>query len=71
MLLRLDASIITTLRRNDILVSRIALFVVYGWFGFLKVIGESPASPLVNALETRMLPFIDAGHFLVAFGVID
>jgi uncharacterized membrane protein YkgB len=35
--------------------ARIALFVIYFWFGFLKVIGLSPASPLASALVAHTI----------------
>lgn len=38
--------------------TRFALFVVFFWFGILKLIGISPAGPLVLALLAKTLPFI-------------
>jgi uncharacterized membrane protein YkgB len=52
-------------------VSRLALFIIYFWFGALKVIELSPASPMVLALCEKMLPFIDAGTFLILFGLFE
>lgn len=44
-----------------ILIGRISLFVIYFWFGILKVLGISPAEPLVNNLFDQtlagLLPF--------------
>ena len=44
-----------------ILLGRISLFVIYFWFGILKVLGISPAEPLVNNLFDQtlagLLPF--------------
>ena len=34
---------------------RISLFVIYFWFGILKVLGISPAEPLVNNLFDQIL----------------
>ncbi len=36
-------------------VSRMSLFVVYFWFGFLKLVGLSPASPLAEALTVKTI----------------
>jgi len=44
-----------------ILIGRLSLFVIYFWFGILKVLGISPAEPLVNNLFDQtlagLLPF--------------
>lgn len=49
-------------------VARLALFVIYGWFGLLKVVDMSPANPLVAALLERTLPMMSFGTFIVWFG---
>jgi uncharacterized membrane protein YkgB len=62
------------LRQISVLVSRIALFVVYFWFGFLKVIGQSPASDMVKELFGKTLghmPFMSFGIFIVLFGLLE
>jgi len=48
-----------------------ALFVVFFWFGILKVFGMSPANPLVAGLLNRTLPFIDFDQFIVLFGLFE
>ena len=48
--------------------ARFALFVVYGWFGLLKVLGQSPAGGLVHALHEATIPFVDFDTFFAAFG---
>ena len=48
--------------------SRIALFVIYFWFGLLKVLGSSPASPLVLELHAKTVSFISPDLFLALFG---
>ena len=67
----IDRRIIGTMQRFSAPVGRLALFVVYFWFGILKVFGSSPASPLVTALQARTLPFFDGGTFLVLFGILE
>lgn len=56
----------------SVLLSRIALFVCYFWFGLLKVIGQSPASPLVKELFDKtihgIMPF---SSFIVLFGLFE
>lgn len=48
--------------------SRLALFVIFFWFGILKVIGHSPASSLVSDLLQKTLPFLSAQQFTPVFG---
>ncbi len=59
------------LRRISVPLARIALFVVYFWFGFLKVLGTSPANPLVSDLLQQTLPFITFNQFIVALGLFE
>ncbi len=68
------------LRQTSVLLSRIALFVIYFWFGILKVIEISPASGLVQELfkETLSpmlkvfhLSFISPSIFVIVFGIIE
>jgi len=49
----LDQRIITFFKKTYIPLARIALFIVFFWFGFIKLTGMSPASPLAEALTVR------------------
>jgi uncharacterized membrane protein YkgB len=51
--------------------ARFALFVVYAWFGVLKVVGQSPAQELVRALHGATIRFLDFDRFFVAFGLFE
>lgn len=60
------------------LFSRFALFVIYSWFGALKVLGElgliansSPANPLVNSLLAKTLPFVTFHQFIIFLGAFE
>jgi uncharacterized membrane protein YkgB len=44
--------------RASFVFSHIAIFIVFVWFGALKVFGLSPATPLVTELLARMMDFI-------------
>jgi uncharacterized membrane protein YkgB len=48
-----DEKIISFFKRTYIPVARIALFVVFFWFGFIKLTGMSPAGPLAEALTAK------------------
>jgi uncharacterized membrane protein YkgB len=51
--------------------SRFAIFVVYFWFGILKVFSLSPANPLVAVLLESTLKGVPFETFIVAFGVFE
>lgn len=51
--------------------ARIALSVIYVWFGALKVVGESPANPLVASLLERTMPFVSFEVFIIWFGLFE
>lgn len=51
--------------------SRFALFLLYVWFGVLKILGTSPASPMVQELLSRTMPFISFDLFIVLFGAFE
>ena len=51
-----DRSIIRHLQKLEIPLARTAIFIVYFWFGALKLIGASPAGPLVRELFQKTVP---------------
>lgn len=58
--------------RTAFIFAHIALFVVFVWFGALKVIGLSPATPLVLELFGKTLaPFMSFDTFIVLFGAFE
>jgi uncharacterized membrane protein YkgB len=67
----IDAKLISFFRRIAGPIARIGLFVIYFWFGALKVFGVSPADQLVQNLFERTIPFIPFATFLVAFGLFE
>ncbi len=60
-----------SLKQTSILLSRLALFVIYFWFGALKVVGQSPASPMVASLLSQTMPFIPFNFFIILFGLFE
>jgi uncharacterized membrane protein YkgB len=48
-----DLRLIAFFKRAFLPFARVALFVVFFWFGILKVLGLSPASPLAEALTAQ------------------
>jgi uncharacterized membrane protein YkgB len=67
----IDTRLIHFFRKISIPVARISLFVVFFWFGLLKVVGLSPASALVQRLFEHTIPFISFSAFLVGFGLFE
>src|ERR1700754_2008599 len=63
----LDQKLLALLRRSFLPVSRLAIFVVYFWFGILKLLDLSPAGPLAQALAAKT---IGAEHFMLSFKVL-
>ncbi len=51
--------------------SRFAIFVVYAWFGILKVVDASPANPLVKALLEKTLHGVSFDTFIIWFGLFE
>jgi uncharacterized membrane protein YkgB len=51
--------------------ARLALLVIYVWFGALKLFNLSPANPLVGSLLERTLPFISFSTFIILLGIFE
>lgn len=66
-----DVKLIHFFKRITVPVSRWALFIVFFWFGFLKVLGLSPASGVVERLFDQTVPFMNFGMFLILFGLFE
>lgn len=64
-----DLGVIMFLREYADEIARFALFLIFFWFGILKVFLVSPAGPLVLALlEETFLSFMSPDQFLILFG---
>lgn len=50
-------------------IGRVAIFIVFFWFGFLKIIDMSPAKELVEALAAKTIPFVPFDAFYLFLGV--
>jgi uncharacterized membrane protein YkgB len=67
----LDEKILINTRRWVLPVSKFSIFLVYFWFGALKVFSNSPANPLVASLLESTLPGVSFESFIIAFGVFE
>ncbi len=68
---KFDIYFIHFVRKISIPFGRFALFVVFFWFGILKLIGTSPANPLVESLLNVTLPFMSWNTFIVLFAIYE
>lgn len=58
--------------QNPSLLGRVSLFIIYFWFGFLKIIGISPAETLVQNLFTQTFgSILDFKIFCLGFGLFE
>jgi uncharacterized membrane protein YkgB len=71
MLKKIDYLIINILQKIWQSLARFSLFIVFFYFGFLKVIGLSPASPLVEALFQKTISFLSFDFFIKFFGLFE
>lgn len=66
-----DIELIHFFRKVSVPIARFGLFVIFFWFGLLKVIGLSPASGLVQRLFENTIPWMEFSTFLVIFGLFE
>ncbi len=65
---RFDALVVHRIKKIAEPAARGALFIIFFWFGLLKVLDISPAEPLVAALLENTLPFVSFEAFRIFFG---
>jgi len=61
----------SSLRRISLPLSKIAFFVVFFWFGVLKMMELSPAEGVVHSLYQHTVPFIPWKLFIMSFGAYE
>jgi len=68
-----DSVLIHFVKRISIPTARFSLFVVFFWFGILKVIGTSPATGLVVELfsQTFLATIMTADVFVIILGLAE
>ncbi|MBX4190863.1 hypothetical protein KW794_02130 [Candidatus Saccharibacteria bacterium] len=64
----LDLKLIAFLNRTFVPFARVSIFIIFFWFGLLKLTGVSPAGPLARALieKTVGLQYFDTLFFALA-----
>jgi len=71
MLNKIDSEIIHFIRHFSQSISRLAIFVVFFWFGLLKVLGVSPANEIVELLLVETLPAFPFSVFIIVLGLAE
>ncbi len=66
-----DHAIIHFLRKAFIPTARFSIFVVYFWFGILKLLGFSPAGPLVHQLFDATIHLVPFHTFYILFALFE
>lgn len=64
-----DKTVIKIVRQLAVPIGRTALFIVFFWFGFLKLFGTSPAGSLVSDLLGKTMPLWPFESFMVFLGI--
>ncbi|HYH75614.1 MAG TPA: hypothetical protein VD735_06695 [Candidatus Saccharimonadales bacterium] len=67
----LDLRLIAFFRRTFIPVARFSIFLLFFWFGLIKLIGLSPASPLAEALTAKTVGMEHFDLLFYALAVIE
>jgi uncharacterized membrane protein YkgB len=67
----IDRFIIYEFKKLELPLAKIAIFIVYFWFGLLKILGLSPATPLVEALFEKTLIFMNFPIFYAFFAIFE
>ncbi len=68
---KFDTWFINAVRVISVPFARFALFVVFFWFGILKIIGTSPANPMVESLLNATMPFMPYATFIILFSIYE
>lgn len=65
---KIDLRLIAFFRRSYIPVARFSIFLIFFWFGLIKLLGLSPASPLAEALVSKTVgaQYFDALFYVLA-----
>lgn len=68
---KLDDKVIKKTRFLALPFARFALFIIYFWFGILKIFTVSAADPLIKELLNKVSPQVSLTSFIVVLGSIE
>lgn len=69
--LALDLKIIGFLKRTYVPLARVSIFLIFFWFGLIKLLGLSPASPLAEALTEKTVGLEYFGILFVVLALLE
>lgn len=67
----LDLKLIFFFKRTFIPFARFSLFLVFFWFGLIKILGMSPASPLAKTLVEDTVGVVYFPHLFVILALLE
>jgi uncharacterized membrane protein YkgB len=68
---KIDLKLIKFFRKSFEPIARFGLFVIFFWFGILKILDLSPASGVVQRLFESTIHFISFPTFIIIFGIFE
>ena len=71
MIQKFDLHIINRLKKLEMPLARSAIFIIYFWFGLLKLLGVSPAVALVEELFLETTRFVSFSTFYLFFSIFE
>lgn len=66
-----DKTVLHFLKKYSEPLARISLFIIFFWFGILKLFFASPANTMIIDLLEHTLPFITFPQFIFLFGIYE
>lgn len=67
----LDLKVIAFFQKAFIPMARISIFIVFFWFGLIKLLGLSPAGPLAEALTARTVGLQYFDTLFIALSLVE
>lgn len=67
----LDARFIAWLQRYKLVIARVSIFIVYFWFGILKILDASPAGPIAEVLVEKTVGLEHFDTLFVVLGLLE
>lgn len=58
-------------QKNIYIFAHISLFIIFFWFGILKLFGTSPANELVDALRAITISWWPFSSFIIFLGLVE
>lgn len=68
---RIDKKVLQFIHQISVPFAKFALFIIFFWFGILKVIGLSPAGQMVHDLFNQTISFMPFDLFYLLFGLFE